>query len=152
MIKRVIIFLVLNFAALSIGGFFTGPGVASEWYNTLNQAPWTPPGWVFGAAWTTIMLCFSIYMAFLYGNSYLKKQILILYALQLVLNIAWNPIFFHFQNILLALIVISSLTLIIYTFLIKYWSFLKAKSLLIIPYAIWIAIATSLNAYLFFYN
>ncbi|MEM6378823.1 MAG: TspO/MBR family protein, partial [Bacteroidota bacterium] len=57
MLARVIIFLILNFVALGIGGFFTGPGTSSEWYNNLNQAPWTPPGWVFGAAWTTIMIC-----------------------------------------------------------------------------------------------
>lgn len=43
MIKRIILFLVLNFAALAIGGLFTGDGVPSEWYQNLNKAPWTPP-------------------------------------------------------------------------------------------------------------
>ena len=78
MIKKILIFLVINFAALGIGGFFTGPGVSSDWYTNLNQAPWTPPGWVFGAAWTTIMICFSFFMAFLYEKSYFKKEIIVL--------------------------------------------------------------------------
>ena len=47
---------------------------------------------------------------------------------------------------------ISSLTIIMYTFLIRYWSFLKAKSLFVLPYAVWLTIATSLNAYILFYN
>jgi tryptophan-rich sensory protein len=31
-------------------------------YLNLNKAPWTPAGWVFGAAWTSVMLFFfSLY-------------------------------------------------------------------------------------------
>lgn len=63
MIARIALFLVLNFAALGIGGLFSGQGVPSDWYTGLNKAPWTPPGWVFGSAWTIIMICFAIYMA-----------------------------------------------------------------------------------------
>ena len=46
MIYRLIAFLLLNFGALAIGGFFTGKGVTSDWYADLLKAPWTPPGWV----------------------------------------------------------------------------------------------------------
>ena len=60
---RAAIFLVINFAALGLGGLFTRSGVPSEWYQDLDKAPWAPPGWVFGAAWTLIMLCFSVYRA-----------------------------------------------------------------------------------------
>ena len=85
MIKRAILFLILNFAALAIGGLFTGDGVPSEWYQELNKAPWTPPGWAFGAAWTLIMICFSFYMALLTKG--IKREIVILFALQWILNI-----------------------------------------------------------------
>ena len=64
MIIRFILFLVLNFAALGVGGLYSEGGATSDWYNELNRAPWTPPGWVFGVAWTFIMLCFAVYMAF----------------------------------------------------------------------------------------
>ena len=57
MIKRLFVFLLINFGALALGGLFTSDGVISDWYEQLNKAPWTPPGWVFGAAWTTIMVC-----------------------------------------------------------------------------------------------
>ncbi|MDH3796458.1 MAG: tryptophan-rich sensory protein, partial [Flavobacteriaceae bacterium] len=65
MVLRLIVFLVLNFGALALGSLFTNMGISSDWYSELSKAPWTPPGWVFGAAWTTIMLCFSVYMAIL---------------------------------------------------------------------------------------
>lgn len=147
MLTRIIIFLIVNFTALAIGGFFTGDGVASEWYTNLNKAPWTPPGWVFGAAWTTIMVCFSIFMAYLWPTFESKKTILVLFILQWILNVIWNPTFFYYQNPLLGLIFIVALTLLIGYFLLISFPMIKMKSLLILPYFIWLIIATSLNAY-----
>ena len=153
MIKNFVLFLVLNFAALAIGGFFTGDGVPSEWYQTLNQAPWTPPGWVFGAAWTTIMICFAFYMAFLVKSKKIDmKKVLVIYGIQWVLNVIWNPIFFKWHLTVIGLCSISLLTLLVIYFLFRYQKILKAKSLLILPYAIWLVIATSLNAYIVINN
>ena len=97
MIKRILVFLLINFAALAIGSLFTNTGVSSDWYQNLNQAPWTPPGWVFGAAWTFIMVCFAIYMAFLWDKFTNKSTLIALFSLQWILNVSWNPIFFKFQ-------------------------------------------------------
>lgn len=152
MIYRILLFLVLNFAALGIGSIFTGPGTSSEWYTNLNQAPWTPPGWVFGAAWTTIMLCFAVYMAYAWGATKNHSNLIALFAFQWVLNIAWNPAFFYFHQVLLGLILITSLTILVGYFLFAYWPQLKGKALLAAPYFIWLLIATSLNAYILFKN
>jgi translocator protein len=152
MTSRLIIFLVLNFGALALGSIFTGKGVPSEWYSGLEKAPWTPPGWVFGFAWSTIMICFSLYMAYLWPLIDNKTSLIGLYILQLILNIGWNPVFFHYQNTLLGLIIISSLTILVGALLIIYWPVLKAKSILVLPYFIWLLIATSLNGYIFIKN
>lgn len=149
---RVIIFLVLNFSALALGGLFTGKGVPSEWYMQLNKAPWTPPGWVFGTAWTTIMICFSFYMAYLWPTVENKSFLIGVFVVQWILNVAWNPTFFYFQNILGGLVIISILTLVVGYFLFQYAPYLKYKSALILPYFIWLLIATSLNGYIFFKN
>lgn len=152
MTKRIIIFLALNFTALAIGGLFTGPGVSSVWYQNLNQAPWTPPGWVFGAAWTTIMICFAIYMAFLWNKIANKSTLIILFSTQWVLNVSWNPIFFKFQLVGFGLIIIAALTILVAYFFFGNLKLLKAKSLLIAPYLIWLIIATSLNGYIYLNN
>jgi len=152
MFYRIIIFLVLNFGALGIGGFFTGKGVPSEWYNNLDKAPWSPPGWVFGFAWTTIMICFSVYMAYAWNKVSDLKLLGILFAIQWVLNIAWNPAFFYFHHVSIALVIISLLTVLVGYFLVNYWSDLKLYSLLIMPYFVWLLIATSLNAYILIKN
>lgn len=152
MSARIVIFLLLNFGALAIGGFFTGKAVQAEWYLALNKAPWTPPGWVFGFAWTTIMICFSLYMAYLWSSSENKKLIIGLFILQWVLNVSWNPIFFYFHHVTAGLVVISILTLLVGYLLFSFWPILKVKSVFLLPYFIWLLIATSLNGYIFFKN
>lgn len=152
MIYRIIIFLVLNFAALGIGGLFTGKGVPSDWYTNLDKAPWTPPGWVFGFAWTTIMICFAVYMAYAWAKVPNVKLLAVLFAIQWVLNIAWNPAFFYFQNVSLGLLIISLLTMLVAYFLINYRADVKIYSLFILPYFVWLLVATSLNAYILIKN
>lgn len=152
MIKKVILFLILNFSALAIGGLFTGNGVSSDWYQNLNQAPWTPPGWMFGFMWTLIMICFAVYMAHLISVKSTSKKIILLFGIQWFLNVAWNPVFFHFKLPLIGLVIITILALLISYFLLRHTMTLKLKSLFIVPYFIWIFIATSLNAYIVLFN
>ena len=149
--KAIGVFLFFNFFALYLGSFWTSPGVQSEWYQGLNQAPWTPPGWVFGAAWTLIMICFAFYMASLFQRVPLQ-YILKVYLVQWILNTSWNYFFFELQKTAWALVIISTLTLLI---LYLFWNFchkLKAISLLLLPYALWLLLATSLNAYIWWHN
>ncbi len=152
MIYRLIIFLALNFAALAIGGLFTSKGVPSDWYINIAKAPWTPPGWVFGFAWTVIMVCLGIYMAYAWPVIENKKLLICLYAVQWILNVGWNPTFFYYHNVLAGLLIISVLTALVGFILFFYWPELKLKSALIAPYLIWLLIATSLNSYILLKN
>lgn len=152
MVKRILLFLVLNFTALGIGGLFTGDGVSSDWYQNLDKAPWTPPGWVFGFAWTSIMVCFAIYMAYLIHSPLNRKRVVLLFSIQWVLNVSWNPIFFYSQNILVGMLCITLLTLLIMYLFFSYWKELQFKSIFLAPYLIWLFIATSLNAYILLFN
>lgn len=152
LITRTSIFIILNFAALAIGGLFTGEGVVSDWYKSLNQAPWTPPGWVFGVAWSTIMICFSFFMALLYKERNQRKKLTFLYSIQIILNIAWNPVFFHLKNPAFGFIIILLLTFIVFSLFLYSFRRKKHYSLLILPYALWLCVATSLNFYILIYN
>ena len=152
MILRTTIFLIINFTALAFGGLFTSEGVPSEWYLSLLKAPWTPQGWVFGFAWSIIMICYAFYMGILHKTSSKTTTIIILYLVQLVLNISWNPVFFKFHYVLLGFIVISLLTITVIFKLFFFYKAIKLKSFLILPYIFWLIIATSLNGYILIYN
>ena len=148
MIKRFILFILLNFGALGISGSFTPVGISSVWYQSLVKAPWTPPGWVFGFAWSTIMICLSIYMALSLKEK--NTKLIKLYSLQLVLNIIWTPVFFYFHEATFGLVIITLLTFLI-AYLIKA-DFKRVNVLLLLPYILWLFIATSLNLYIVIYN
>lgn len=149
--KYIIVFLIINFGALAIGSLLMNDGPQTAWYQNLNKAPWTPSGWVFGVAWTTIMICFSIYMAYLY-KLLPSGKLIALFTIQFGLNVIWNYLFFNQHLITFSLICIVLLTTVVAIFLFTYYKELKAITLLILPYFIWLCIATSLNAYILFNN
>ena len=149
--STLILFLVLNFGALWIGTVLMNDGPQSLWYTSLNQAPWTPMGWVFGAAWTCVMIFFSVFMTFLVQNENLKK-VSLLFAIQFVLNVSWNFVFFNKQLKGLGILIIILLTILTFYFLIAFKSTLNNNRFFVLPYCLWLLLATSLNAYIVIYN
>jgi tryptophan-rich sensory protein len=150
---RFIIFFIVNFLALGLGVLLMDNGPQTAWYTSLNQAPWTPANWVFGAAWSSIMFCFSFYMTKLSLEFYyLDKKLIALFTVQWILNICWNFVFFNQHLTVIGLVVITLLWGLIGYFTFKYLKKVKWYTLLILPYLIWMTIATSLNAYIVFYN
>jgi len=148
----ILLFLFLNFGALAIGSSFTADSVASNWYQNLSKAPWNPPGWVFGAAWTFLMVCYSIYLAFAHDQFQNKRLFWGVYLLQWVLNVAWNPLFFKYHWTVLALLDLLALTTVVYFSLLRFIPLRSWKAWLLLPYALWVLIATSLNAYVVLNN
>jgi len=151
LLKITIFFLIINFGGLYLGSAFMGDAVSSDWYLSLDKAPWTPPGWVFGVSWTLIMICFSIYLSFLFKRRN-NFHIQILFIVQVFLNVSWNYIFFNQHLIGPALITILSLTFVIFYYFFSFKRRLKGISYLLFPYIIWLLIASSLNAYILFNN
>lgn len=149
---RLVAFLVLNFAALAIGGLFTGPGVADPAYQEATQAPWTPPGWVFGTAWTLVMLAYAWGCAVGLGRVSNKRKFLNLYGLQWGLNVLWNPLFFYWGRTGWAWVEISLL------FVVVAWQFLWFRKEMrkaawgLVPYLLWLLVANSLNGAFFVLN
>ena len=145
------LFLFINFGVLAIGSWLMNNGPMTDWYLSLSKAPWTPPGWVFGAAWTSIMICFSIYLLYFFTKKYTRKKLL-LFIIQVLLNVSWNYIFFNQQQVLFALIIITLLTALIFYLFLSYLKEQKKVSYLLLPYMIWLCIATSLNLYILIHN
>lgn len=152
MIYRLTLFLILNFTSVGLGRLLGGEGPKSEWYAGLNTAPWTPPGFVIGIAWTLILICFSIYLSYLWPMVENKKLLIGLLILYYILSLVWNPIFFQYQQILAGLFLIAGLAVVVGFIMFYYWTNMKSKSLLLVPYFLWLIFATSLNVYILIKN
>ncbi|MGJ8744972.1 TspO/MBR family protein [Polaribacter sp.] len=150
-VKLTLLFLVINFGGLAIGSYLMNNGPLSDWYINLNQAPWTPPGIAFGIAWTLIMICFSIYLGKLFTVENTQKNKLI-FLIQFILNVSWNFIFFNQHLVLVGLVTITLLTLLLFYYFFKVSKNTANYKYVLLPYMIWLCIATSLNLYILIHN
>jgi tryptophan-rich sensory protein len=138
-----------------VGALFMGGSPAeNEWYAALNKAPWTPPGWVFGFAWTTIMILYSIYLSRVFKSLPREKLKLAvgLYIAQWFFNVCWNPIFFVHHALVLGCVFIFLLIVVLLVFHLKYLKNRRVELGLILPYLLWLCVAFSLNLYVFLRN
>tara|TARA_B110000971_G_scaffold220019_1_gene262521 strand:- start:2855 stop:3316 length:462 start_codon:yes stop_codon:yes gene_type:complete len=150
-LRITLLFLIINFSGLAIGTWFMNNGPLSIWYTNLNQAPWTPPGFVFGIAWTAIMISFSIYL----GKQFTKGigiKLTRVFLIQFILNVSWNYVFFNQHAVFLGLIIIALLTALIFYYFFRLSNKTGNYKFLLLPYIIWLCIATSLNLYILIHN
>jgi len=70
---------------------------------------------------------------------------ILIFAVQLVLNILWSLVFFGLQSILGGFIIIFVLWIAILANMIAFYVISKPAGYLFIPYIIWVTIASYLN-------
>jgi translocator protein len=134
---------------LAVGGFgalFTS-GSVREWYPMIRKPSWNPPSWVFGPVWTILYLIMgtAAWIVWCRRNEAEIKSALILFAVQLILNGAWSPLFFGLRNPLAGLLDIVPLWAAILATLILFWRISPTAGWLMTPYLLWVSFATALN-------
>ena len=143
-------FLVLCFGVAAVGGLATAQGV-SEWYPTLDKPPWTPPNAAFGPIWTVLYALMAV-AAWDVRRRGPAPGALAWFGVQLALNLLWSPVFFAWQLTGPALVVISLLWLAIVGTMRAFWPHSRLAAGLLVPYLVWISIAWSLNAWIWWFN
>lgn len=71
---------------------------------------------------------------------------MILYAIQLCLNLAWSWLFFGLRQPFWALLEIVALFVLIGMTALRFAAVSRAAAILLVPYLAWVAFATVLNA------
>lgn len=149
---KLIVSLILPQIAGGLGAFFTLSSVQT-WYLTLNKPSWNPPSWLFGPVWTTLYVLMGIACFLVWKSNHpLKKLALIIYFVQLFLNLLWSPAFFGAQNPLLGLVVIIPMWACILACILKFRQINSWAAALLIPYLLWVSFATVLNATIWWLN
>lgn len=129
-----------------LGGVLTASSV-STWYPELNKPPWTPPSRVFGPVWTAlyVMMAVALWLAWR-GQPQAAGSCTAVFAVQLVLNLAWSAVFFGFRQPGWALAEIVVLWVAIAATAWRLWLAAPAAGLLMVPYLAWVTFATALTA------
>lgn len=135
-----VIFLLAAAAAGATGMFFQ-PGA---WYAGLQKPGFTPPGWVFPVAWTTLYILMAwsaARLAALPGAG----LVLGLWALQIALNTLWTPVFFGAHRLGAAMVILAALWLVVAVLAALAWRMDRLAGALLLPYLAWLTLAGTLN-------
>jgi tryptophan-rich sensory protein len=146
--------LALVFAVGALGGAASTSGLR-DWYDGLDRAPWNPPGWVFGPAWTVLyaLMAIAAWLVARTGLDHRTVQVaLVLYLAQLALNLAWSLLFFGARAPGWALADIVALVVLVALTTIAFWRIDTMAGWLLVPYLAWIVFAATLNLWIVLKN
>ena len=134
-----------------IGAIATMPKITG-WYSTLVKPTFNPLNWLFGPVWTLLFLMMgaAFYLVWMEGKRIHKA--LMVFGIQLVLNVLWSFLFFGAESPGLAFVEIIVLWIAIAATILTFERVSKAAAWLLIPYLFWVSFASVLNAAIFQLN
>ena len=132
-------------------GFLSGnlaqSGPDNPWFAALDKpAIYPPPVW-FGIVWSILYFLMGIALALVCAawGARGRTAAIALFAVQLVLNLSWTPVFFAAHEMRAALVILIVLDLVVVATIVMFWKVRRLAGLLLLPYLAWILFATALN-------
>ena len=149
-----VVSVIICQAAGLVGSIFTAPAIPT-WYASLEKPWFNPPGWVFGPVWIILYALMGIAAYLVWETGIEKKEVktvLVVFAIQLILNSLWSILFFGFQSPKMALIEIVILWVFILLTIFKFYRIVNLAGILLLPYLFWVSFAAVLNFFIFRLN
>lgn len=148
--KKLIIITVITFIVGTFFSFFTMNSM--DTFKEFSK-PINVPGVLFPIVWSILYLLMSISCYLIVqSNDKDKKEGIILYSIQLVINSLWTLIFFGLGAYLLSFIWIIILLIVVIIMLAKFYNINKIAMYINIPYVLWLLFAAYLNLGIYLLN
>ena len=128
-----------------VGGLAAGS--AGQTYRALELPAFAPPSWLFGPVWTVLYVMMAVAAWLVWrkaGTGW--SSALTLWSVQLVLNLAWTPLFFAAGLYTFALVDIVLLLGVLVATTLAFRRTSSVAAWLLVPYLAWVGFATALNA------
>jgi translocator protein len=137
------------FGAGALGAFFS-PGFsasAASWYAALIKPHWVPPPNWFGPVWSVLYVSMAIAAWIIWRERYHRRRRVAIgaYAVQLLLNALWAPLFFGLKNIDAGLFDIVALWLAVGWTMREFARVKPSAAIIFIPYWSWVTFASAIN-------
>ena len=174
---RLLISIIICESAGVLGSVFTAPKIGA-WYKALNKPSFNPPNWIFGPIWTVLFLLMGISLYLVWAKNWEPKNrifnfrkkawniwsqkfldgkwkranIILIFGLQLVLNILWPVIFFGMQVPAAAFFELLMLWFAVLYIIINFYRVSKTAAYLLLPHILWVSFAGILNYFIWVLN
>ena len=123
------------------------------WYPLLQKSALTPPGIVFSLVWGVLYILMGLSAGIVWSARTPSTLVLMmLFAIQLFMNLLWSFSFFFMQLPLVALVVLIVLFLTVAAYVVGCYSQRPLAAYLNVPYLLWLLFAAYLNGYVVVYN
>jgi benzodiazapine receptor len=152
-VVKLVISIVVPLAVGFGSSLFMGSSIVT-WYAALNKPWFTPPNVLFAPVWTVlyILMGVALFLVWRSPRNRTRDIGIALFAVQLIVNALWTIAFFGQQNILYGLLIIVPLWILVAATIYQFYKVDKRASYLLVPYIIWLSIATALNASVYVLN
>lgn len=152
--KRLTPYIVFILTTLLIGGLGGWATFANiDAYDMLIKPPLTPPDTAFPIVWSALFILMGIGAAIVWEKAPdFRKETLVVYGVQLALNLLWSVIFFAFQAYLVAFAWLIILWIAILVMILYFHKISSLSAYLQIPYLLWVSFAGYLNFMIWMLN
>jgi benzodiazapine receptor len=135
--------VLLGFLSSALAG--GGPG--DPWFDHLVKPGTYPPPATFGIVWTVlyVMLGLALTTIITARGARRRGYAIAAFVIQLVLNLAWTPLFFGAHRISGALLLMVVLDAAVIVTIVAFYRVRPRAAFLLAPYLAWILFATLLN-------
>ena len=149
-IATLFVFVAFAYLPAMIGSAFP----PDAWYQSLNKPSWHPSPWLFGPVWTVLyaLIGYAGYLAWSSSIPDKRYRAFGIYAIQLLLNSLWSPLFFGYHSAGLALLSIVAQWVAIALNIEAFYRINSAAGLLLLPNLLWVSFALVLNATIWLLN
>ncbi len=130
-----------------LSGQLSGSSAGDPWFDALAKPAMYPPPATFGIVWSILYAMMGFALA-LVGSAWGARgrlAAIVIFAAQLLVNLAWSPVFFGAHQITAGLIVIAVLDILVLVTIVAFWRVRKVAGALLLPYLAWVLFATALN-------
>lgn len=121
------------------------------WYRQIPLPSFTPPDFVFAPVWTLLYALMGVAVGRIYrisraSSTRISTVALGTWAVHMLLNLSWAPIFFGVQRLLLGLMINIAMWVTLVGIILPSFYFLNPVSAyLLLPYLLWLSFAVALN-------
>lgn len=130
-----------------LSGTLSGSGAGETWFAALRKPAGYPPAAAFGLVWSLLYIMMGVALAIVLAAAGARGRgtAAAVFALQLVINLAWSPLFFGAHRITWALVDILVLDVAVVATIVVFARIRPSAAWLLAPYLLWILFATYLN-------
>lgn len=131
----------------SLSGAVAGSTAGNPWFVNLVKPSLYPPPATFGIVWSTLYVLMGVALAMVITARGAPGRGLAtgVFVVQLLLNLAWSPLFFALHQITAALALVVVLDLMVILTVVLFHKVRPLAAALLLPYLAWSLFATVLT-------